>query len=213
MTVLTKIDAARPVQSLVATGLAEGTNVRTPCGERRVELMRPGDMIVTRSNGLQILRHIFTITVTEALATADPSLAPITLTPRSIAPMMPQRAVTVAPGHKVLIPSRLIVTEAKEPCCLVSARAVACLLPGVDAVATPQEMVYYNLVFDAQEVFCANGAPVESYLPDGEAFAALERQTREELLEAFPDLRKNPQSYPPTHYRSLAEDEASPLNA
>ena len=39
-----------------ATGLCEGANLRTPCGARRIEFLRRGDLVVTRDNGLQPAR-------------------------------------------------------------------------------------------------------------------------------------------------------------
>lgn len=210
MTVLTKLDGAQSLGAAIATGLDAGSNVRTPCGERRVEFLRPGDMIVTRSDGLQVLRHVFTCTITEALARADPSLAPIRLASRAIGPMMPQRELVVAPGHKVLVPSHAIAQEAIDVCCFVSARSLTTMLPEVEVVEGIQEMTYYNLVFDAHQVFTANGAPVESYRPDGAALAALERETRDSMIQMFPDLKTNPNAYPHHQYRTLAETEASP---
>ena len=49
-----------------ARGLCSGANVRTPCGPRRIEFVRKGDLIVTRDNGLQPVRMIWTQTVTQA---------------------------------------------------------------------------------------------------------------------------------------------------
>ena len=72
-----------------ATGLCEGANLRTPCGERRVEFLRKGDLVVTRDNGLQPVKMIWTRVIPAAEIAADPSLAPVTLQPRAIAPTEP----------------------------------------------------------------------------------------------------------------------------
>ena len=51
MTVMTKVDTGfAPKYASHLTGLVSGANVRTPCGERRVENLRPGDLIVRLNN-------------------------------------------------------------------------------------------------------------------------------------------------------------------
>ena len=56
MSYLKKIEDANRTMQVFAGGIVEGANVRTPCGPRRVDLVRPGDLIVTRDNGLQPVR-------------------------------------------------------------------------------------------------------------------------------------------------------------
>ena len=104
------------------TGIVAGANLRTPIGARHVEFFRPGDLVVTRDNGLQPVRMIWTKTVSAAEMAADPSLAPITLAPRAIGPMMPQTRVSVGAAHRLLVPGwRLDDVEDTENC-LVPAR-------------------------------------------------------------------------------------------
>ncbi len=98
MTVMTPISGGKQ-QRTASTGLSGSASLRTPCGARRVENLRPGDLVVTRDNGLQPVRMVWTRTVTAAEIAADPSLAPVRLKPRAIGPMMPQRDLIVAAGH------------------------------------------------------------------------------------------------------------------
>ncbi|MEO1026922.1 MAG: Hint domain-containing protein, partial [Pseudomonadota bacterium] len=56
-----------------ATGLCAAANLRTPIGERRVEFLRKGDLVVTRDNGLQPVRLIWQRDISEAEIAADPS--------------------------------------------------------------------------------------------------------------------------------------------
>ena len=93
MSVVRAIDTGKTVANAGATGLCAGANLRTPCGERRVEFLRKGDLIVTRDAGLQPVRLIWTRTVTAAEIAADPSLAPIVVRPRAVGPMMPKKTV------------------------------------------------------------------------------------------------------------------------
>ena len=55
MTIVAKIAETKGFGQAGALGLGAGANLRTPCGDRRVDNLRPGDLIVTRDNGLH--RH------------------------------------------------------------------------------------------------------------------------------------------------------------
>ena len=121
MTELKKITGTK-VEKAGTTGICAGANLRTPCGPRRVEYLRQGDLVVTRDNGLQPVRMIWTRTVTASEIAADPSLAPVTLKPRAIAPMMPQKEVAVGGGHRLLIPGWRLGDENSTENSLVAQR-------------------------------------------------------------------------------------------
>ena len=74
MTIAKKITDGKIVKAGVR-GLCEGASVRTPCGPRRVEFVRKGDLIVTRDNALQPVRMIWTQTVTAAEVSLEPGKA------------------------------------------------------------------------------------------------------------------------------------------
>lgn len=181
-------------------GLAGTASLRTPCGERRAENVRPGDLIVTRDNGLQPVRLVWTRTVAEADIAADPSLAPVRLKARAIGPMMPRRDLLVAAGHRVLIPGYRLADLPDNQPCLISARDIAdasdeaYLDKGVD------EITYYNIVFDAHQVFCANGLPVESYLPCVDTMGELDDEVRESLATVFAGSAEAGDAFPKARY-------------
>lgn len=182
-----------------ATGLCAGANLRTPCGERRVEFLRVGDLVVTRDNGLQPVRLIWTRTVSEAEITADPSLAPVSLAPRAIGPLMPRRPLQVGGGHRLLIPGWRLEDEEDSVNCLVPARDVDGVSLGSDAPV--REVTYYNIVFDAPQVFCANGLPVESFTPSAEMLIHMPKDVQDELRELFPEVGPQFAAYPEPRYK------------
>ncbi len=182
-----------------ATGLCAGANLRTPCGPRRVEFIRKGDLVVTRDNGLQPVRLIWTRTVTEAEFAADPSLAPVLLAPRAIGPMMPQHELRVGGAHRLLIPGWRLEDEEDGENCLVPARDVDGLSLGSDVKT--DEVTYYNVVFDEAQVFCANGLPVESFTPCEASLKHLPNDVREQLQAEFPGLGPKFDDYPAPRYK------------
>ncbi len=182
-----------------ATGLCEGTGLRTPCGERKVEYIRTGDLVVTRDNGLQAVRLIWTKTVSEAEVTADPSLAPVVLEPRAIGPMMPQRLLRVGGAHRLLVPGWRLQDDEDHVNCLIPARDVDGVSLGSDAPAA--EVTYYNIVFDEPQVFCASGMPVESFNPNEDTLGAAPKEVQDDIRSLFPDLGKDPEDVPEPRYK------------
>lgn len=198
MTMVKKIGAGEIARAGV-TGLCPGANIRTPCGPRHVEFFRKGDLVVTRDNGLQPIKMIWTRTVTAAEMAADPSLAPVVLKPRAIGPMMPQRDLAVGGAHRLLIPGWRLEDEEDSVNCLVPARDLSGLNDATYIDRAPEQVTYYNLVFDAPQVFTANGLPVESFSPSEAAMKAVPKHVAEMLRRAFPELA--PQDYPAPRYK------------
>ena len=181
------------------TGIVAGANLRTPIGARHVEFFRPGDLVVTRDNGLQPVRMIWTKTVSAAEMAADPSLAPITLAPRAIGPMMPQKRVSVGAAHRLLVPGwRLDDVEDTENC-LVPARDLKGL--GEQTEIGEEDITYYNIVFEVPQVFCANGLPIESFSPCSEILKIVPKKVCEDLRTTFPDLGPKLDDYPAPQYK------------
>jgi hypothetical protein len=200
MTMVSKISESAAVARAGALGLCAGANLRTPCGGRRVENIRNGDLIVTRDNGLQPVRMVWRRTVTAAEIAADPSLAPVRLKPRAIGPMMPQRDLLVGAAHRVLIPGWRLQDVPDTTACLIPARDVAGVNDAAYVDRSADEVTYFNVVFDSHQVFSANGLPVESFLPTVTTLCALDRHVTDDITRLFPELLKSPSAYPPAEY-------------
>jgi len=202
MAMVKDISKGEAVEKAGATGLCAGANLRTPCGLRRVENLRKGDLVVTRDNGLQPVRMLWKRVVAAAEIAADPSLAPVVLRPRAIGPMMPQRDLAVGGAHRLLIPGWRLADEEDGESCLVPARDIAGLNDSAFVDRARDDVTYYNVVFDEHQVFAANGLPVESFLLAPETLKAAPKATQAELLKAFPDLApKKFADYPPLRYK------------
>ena len=191
-------------------GIAEGANVRTPCGPRRVELVRAGDLIVTRDNGLQPVRVVWRREVTSAEMANNIDLSPIRLKPRAIGPMMPQRDVCLAPDHRILVPGYRLLGEEKTTGCLIEARELAGTSDAVYVDCTIEIVRYFTLVFDAHQVFCTNGLPVESFFPNAGTVSDLDDSLRDDLARLFPKLNRKRNAYPSLKYKVAAGAELLP---
>lgn len=159
-----------------------GTLIETAHGPRPVEALAPGDLLVTRDNGLQPLRWIGSRTVS-AQGRFAPILLPGALLPDADAPLL------VSPQHRILWhgPRAQLMFGSGEV--FVSA---AHLLehPAVSRQAGG-DVTYLHLMLDRHEVVYANGVPTESFFPGDCALAALSDPCREEMFALFPDLRSH----------------------
>jgi hypothetical protein len=182
------------------TGICGDANIRTPLGPRRVEMLNPGDMVVTRDHGLQPVRMIWTRTVSAADMRAQPDLAPIRLKPRAIGPMMPTRDLRIASGHRGLIPGYLIAGVPDDKSYIMRIDAVALVSDAAYMDRAAEEVVFYNLVFDRHEVFCAEGLPIESFRPSPKAISLLDVRAREAIVDLFPNLARRRCAYPSLKY-------------
>ncbi|MGR3756800.1 MAG: Hint domain-containing protein [Tranquillimonas sp.] len=188
------------------TGVSGEALMRTPAGLKRAEFIRPGDMLVTRSRGLQTVRLIWKRVVGADEMRHDADTVPVRLAARALGPMMPSRPMMLAPAHRVLVPAFMLARDAGDGG-LVEARALA---GGSDAAwrdRAAEGAVFYNFVFDRHEVICASGVPVESFHVTARAAAEVDEVTRHALLLRFPMLRQAQDAFPPAAYpMSPAED-------
>lgn len=207
MSYLKKIGAVSAPGSEFPGGIGEGANIRTPFGPRNVELVRPGDLIVTRDNGLQAVRLVWMRKIRTPKRPNNGGSAPICLCPRAIGPMMPQHKMYVAPDQRVLVPGYRLLGQDDTSCCLVFAREIAASSDDAYVDASAPVTQFYTFVFDTHQVFCCNGLPVESFLAGDAEIARLKATYRKDLDRALPELGREPNSYRPTGYKPVVQAE------
>ncbi|MFQ6551764.1 Hint domain-containing protein [Aestuariibius insulae] len=200
------------VTSAVVTGLSADAQLRTPCGERRVENIRPGDLIVTRGGGLQPVRMVWTRTLTLAERQEDPSCVPVCLGPRVVGPMMPQRSLTLAPDHRILVPAHLL-SDVGGQGGLMMARDLVGLSDKAHLDRTTDDITLYNIVFDGPQVVMASGLPVETFHVSPDHLAAVPETGRSEIMRLFPAARGKGAPVAPLPYPAVEADDYAPAFA
>lgn len=186
----------RCVSTAFAGGIGGDAQIRTPCGPRRAEMVRAGDLIVTRDNGLQPVRMVWRKRLTRADMEAGAGRAPIRLKPRSIGPMMPNRDLLVAADHRIVVPGYRVADADDRQSCLIPAGEFADASDEAYEDRSTAGAELYTFVFDRHQVFTASGLPVESFLPNSSTISALTGRLRRELVSLFPVLRSDPEAYP-----------------
>lgn len=168
-------------------GIAAGCNLRTPCGPRRVEWLRPGDLLVTRDNGLQPVRRIWQWRLTDEEMAEDPARVPLRFGARALGPMMPARPVRLAPDQRLLVPGYRIAGQQDTPGCLLRAGDLAGQVAAVVPDRPARPVRYFVLLFDSHQLVCADGVLVESFLASPENLARLGPAQRAEVAAVCPE--------------------------
>ena len=196
MSVLPKFDKATAQGAQLPVGLLAGANVRTPCGPRRIENLRPGDLVVTRKDGLQPVRMIWKRTISASEVAADPSLAPVVIAPRAVGPMMPQAELRLAACHGILLPGYRVEGMEDRDVCMIRARDFEQKSDDVRHEKQKRDLVFYNLVFDTHQIFAANGLMVESFLPTQTSICGFKSEELDLLEEIVPGVASGKADYP-----------------
>ena len=176
-------------------GFGGDSLIRTPCGARRADMVRPDDLVVTQ-NGLKPVKLVLKRRVSRADTQAGSDSTPIRLRRRAIGPMLPEKDVLLAPDHRAVLPGyRLVGTEDNKTALLAIGEVEQQSDDAFkDRSAFGAEL--FTFVFDEPQVFRVSGLLVESFCPNESTLAALTGRMRADLVRLFPDLRKDVQAYP-----------------
>lgn len=159
-----------------------GTLIDTASGPRPVETLLPGDLVRTRDNGLQPLRWTGRLRLSAADLLAHPRHLPVRIRAGALGPGLPARPLTLSPQHRLLIGGWRAEILFGEVEVLVPALALVGEM-AARAADLPGGVVYLHLLFDRHEIIRAEGAEVESLLPDWAARQDLPPALRAELEE------------------------------
>jgi len=170
-------DGAVPYDDLVPC-FTLGTLILTDKGQKPIESLREGDMILTRDNGFQPLRWIGRRSVA-----ASGAFTPIQI---DMDVLGNEDALLVSPNHRLLLQGATAQLLFAENEVLVAAKH----LINWDGVSRRPggEVTYLHILFDRHEVVVSNGVLSESFFPGPHVLNAMERDSRDEVLQLFPEL-------------------------
>ncbi len=179
-----------------------GTMILTDRGEKAIEELQVGDMVLTKDNGLQEMKWIGSRTVS-----AKGNFAPIMIKAGALAN---DRDLMVSPQHRMVVEgwqSELLFGEREV-------LAAAKHLVNNDTIYVNEggEVEYFHMLFDHHEIVFANGAASESFHPGEVGINALSDESRDEIFALFPELREDAGSYGPAARTSLKGHEAKVLS-
>ncbi|TRW97391.1 Hint domain-containing protein [Paracoccus sp. M683] len=162
-----------------------GTMIATPDGEKAVEDLQAGDLVLTRDHGPQPLVWVAQSEVSTARLDINPDLRPIRIAPDALGAGLPRRAVKVSGQHRILM------RDATGTEVLVAARHLqAAGADGVSIVKNGKPFTLVHIACADHQIIQAEGAPMETFFPGPMAIRMLTGPARQSLLQAFPGLER-----------------------
>lgn len=161
---------------------AYGTRIRTPDGERPVEGLETGDLVMTQDHGPQPIRWIG-----RRIVRAVGNLHPVRIRAGALGLGLPGRDLLLSQQHRVLVRSPIVRRMFEVDEALVPVKRLDGL-PGIAIDRSRRWLGYAHILLDRHEVVLAEGAPVESLLPGVQALKSMGDAACDEVLSIFPEL-------------------------
>jgi len=154
-----------------------GTRIATPTGERPIEQLAIGDLVVTAAGRHRPIRWIGRRAYAGPFLAAQPGLHPIRFHPGSLGDGLPHRDLLVSPEHAMLIDGVLVPAR--------------CLLDGKQVVQESglAEVAYLHLELDSHDAVMAEGAASETFADDNSRGIF---HNAAEYAALYPDARSTP---------------------
>jgi Hint domain len=164
-----------------------GTLIATPRGEMPAELLKVGDKVVTRDNGIQPIRWVGHNDMNWRNLQTHAHLKPVLVREGSLGDGLPERDMMVSPNHRILVSNALTALHFEEPEVLVAAKHLVGGLgmQTIDSFGT----TYIHFLFDRHEILLSNGCWSESFQPQDYSLKGLGNAQRNEIYELFPELK------------------------
>ena len=165
------------------------TRIAVPSGERWIEDLSVGNLVLTRDHGPQPVRWIGRTDVGPDDVAKNDAFVPVRIEKGALGGGLPERDLVVSQQHRVLVTGWKAELLFGEREVLVAARHLAGR-PGIALDFVPGGVSFLHLMFDAHEIIWANGAPAESFRPGPAALRTMAPEARAEVLALFLEDRE-----------------------
>lgn len=162
------------------------TLIATPEGQRPVQSLCVGDLVLTQDHGPQ---PVVWRAATQHRATAR--TAPISIAAGALGPRKPHKMLCVSPQHRILLELPILSAHCDAKQVLVAAKKLVGL-PGISQVETAETVEYHHIMCTRHEVVFANDAACESFFPGPMARKALDKADLQRLNRYFLKARTRP---------------------
>ena len=167
---------------LICVSLARGTLITLPTGlQQPIEMLRPGDRVLTRDHGSQPIAWIG-----QATLRAIGAFAPVVIGAGTLGNA---RDLIVSQHHRIFLYQRSRHAGLRTAEVLVQAKH---LVDGDQVFLREGGVVeYFSLAFDRHEIIYAEGIPCESLLVSDATVARLPPDLAQAVRDRFPALRQD----------------------
>jgi len=183
-----------------ATCFCAGTMIRTPDGQKPVETLRRGDLVLTADGDVKPVSWLGRQTISTVFA--DPEAVwPIRIRAGALDENVPSRDLTLSPDHAVLVDGVLVHAGA-----LVNGASI------VRVTEVPRAFIYYHVELDDHSLILAENTPAETFIDHPQRLSFDNWDERRGLfprgrdIEELPYARAKSPRQVPVHVRvALAE--------
>ncbi|NHN85848.1 hypothetical protein GOB93_14530 [Acetobacter musti] len=132
-----------------------GTLIATPDGERPVQDLAIGDLVLTASGKARPIRWIGRRSYDGRFARGNPDIMPVMIRPGALGDGLPRRTLTISPLHAMALDNTLVPARL--------------LLNGTSIVQMQQtdHIDYIHIELETHDIILAEGAPSETFVDDG----------------------------------------------
>lgn len=162
-----------------------GTLIDTADGPKKIEDIRPGDLVMTRDAGFLPVVWAGQRPISGAELATTPDFAAVCIRAGALGQGLPVRDLRVSPWHRILICGQRAELLFGEHEVLVAAVHLVGQ-PGITRDDAP--VTYVHVMFDTHQIIRSEGAWTESFQPGVKTLSSMDAAQRAELLALFPEL-------------------------
>jgi hypothetical protein len=170
----------------VVVCFAGGTQIATPAGERRVETLKVGDLVITADGDIKPIRWIGARSATVSEMLLKKELRPVVIPAGAFGPNLPHSDLRLSRQHRLAVEGWQVEMLFGTERALV--RAGHLDGAGIRSVLPKEAITYYHILLDQHDLLVANGLASESFQPGPVGLCALDEAAREELEQLDPAL-------------------------
>jgi len=152
-----------------------------------VEDLQQGDWVMTADHGMNEIKWIGVSKTGEQTLARHPNLRPIRIKKGALGCSTPAEDLYVSPQHRILVRSKIAQRMFDEPEVLVAVKHLT-ELEGIDIVDDTKDVDYYHILLDNHEILIANGAACESLYLGAQALKSVDRESKREIIQIFPEI-------------------------
>ena len=197
---------AEPAQ--VDVCFSQGTLIATPSGDRPVETLKVGDIILNSNGDSRTVRWMSSNRATLAQMMEHPEKRPALIPKGCFGDGLPFQDLYVSGLHRIMLEGAGVETLFAERQVLCHARN----LHAEEQVRTADwvgGLNYFHIMLDSHDLVFANGLPAESFYPTPSALDSLSDADKSALWQAFPELEAAPEAYGTPVLRTIGRTEAA----
>ena len=141
-----------------------GTLIRTDCGEKRVEELAIGDVVVTASGPLRPIKWIGRRSYTGRFVMGRKDILPVCIKAGALADDVPRRDLWISPHHAMYFAEKY-PAEGDDGGLLIEAKDLINSVSIVQAESVEQ-VEYFHVELETHDVIIAEGALSETFIDD-----------------------------------------------